>query len=491
MGLHFKFPSETEENCRKKMYCDARFLGYASRFMSSTEQGQPARRLNLLHATSVNMANMIGTGIFVTAPPILASMGWPDSVLGFLAGAIIAICDGLVVSELGAAMPDAGGSYVFLRESYGRERWGRLMAWLFVWQFLFSGTLEIASGCIGMAQYMGFFWPELPLHPIWTKLVASSIAAILIVALYRKIDDVAKLTVVLWSVVLVTVGGVMLTGLLKGSAAMAFPAWHTPTLGWSFFAGLGACTVLVLYDYFGYDQICYLGGEVQRPERTIPRSVILSVIIVTGIFLAVTASLAAVLPWKEMAREGSPAYQAAASVFMEKSFGTGAAQVCTVLILFTAFASVFALLLGYSRIPYAAALDGEFFPWFAKLHPKHGFPHRSLLLVGLVSLVACFFGLVDIISALISARILVLFVARIFGLFALRRRLGPNAFPFRMWLFPVPAIIALFGWLLVFVSPVLTPGGGKFLVYAALTILTGIVGFFVLARRARNWPFQA
>jgi amino acid transporter len=270
--------------------------------------------------------------------------------------------------------------------------------------------------------------------------------------------------------------------------AFDFPP-HAFDLNWAFLVGLGNGTVLVIYNYLGYNQVCYLGGEVKRPERTIPYAVILSILGVTAIDILLSFSFVSVVPWREMVREGSPAYTAVASVFMGRVYGPWAAIVISVMILFTAFASVFALMLGYSRIPYAAALDGAFFRWFGVLHPKGEFPHRSLVLVGILCIIASFFGLVQIITALILARVLVVFAGQIVGLFILRRYRPEISRPFRMWLYPVPAILAMGGWLYTFASPAGQPGGWKFMLYAFGTIAAGLVAYFLLAAKKAEWPF--
>src|ERR687896_759861 len=108
-----------------------------------------ARRFGLLQATALNMSNMIGIGPFITIPLLMSAMGGPQAMLGWLIAVLVTIPDGLIWSELGAAMPGSGGSYVYLRDAFGRERFGRLVAFLFIWQFILSGPLEIASGYIG------------------------------------------------------------------------------------------------------------------------------------------------------------------------------------------------------------------------------------------------------------------------------------------------------------------------------------------------------
>lgn len=457
---------------------------------TSASQPQLRRKLGILNATSINMSNMIGIGPFITVPPILATLGGPQALISWFVGAILAMADGLVVSELGAALPSSGGAYVFLRDSYGRERWGKLMAWMFIWQFLFSGTLEIASGSIGMVQYLSYLWKGLAEHPWGIKFMAAGISALVMFSLYRKIQDIARLMLILWITTLATTGWVIVSGLAKMNPRLAFdfPAGAFD-LNWAFLIGLGNGTVLVVYNYLGYNQVCYLGGEVKQPERTIPVAVILSILGVTVIDFLLSFSFVSVVPWREMVKAGSPAYNAVASVFMGRIYGEWAAIAISVMILFTAFASVFALMLGYSRVPYAAALDGAFFRWFGVLHPKGEFPHRSVVLIGVLCIIASFFGLVEIITALILARVLVVFVGQIIGLLILRRFRPDVPRPFKMWLYPLPAVLALVGWLYVFSSPAGAPGGWKFMLYAFGTIAVGLVAYFLLAWKKREWPF--
>jgi amino acid transporter len=448
------------------------------------------RHLGLLNSISINMSNMIGIGPFITVPIIIGTMGGPQSLISWFTGAVLAIVDGLVVSELGAALPGSGGTYAFLRDSFGRERAGRLMAWLFAWEFLFFGTLEIASGTIGMSQYLSYFWRSLARHPWEMKLVAAAIAMVTMLSLYRKIGDVAKLMLALWITMLATTGWVIVSGLAKMDLHLALSFPHAAfSLGVPFLIGLGNGTVVVVYNYLGYDQICYLGDEVKRPERTIPYAVILSILAVTLIDFLISFGFVSVVPWREMVTSGSPANLAVASVFMKRIYGNWAAILLTAMILFTAFASIFALMLGYSRIPFAAANDGLFFRWFGKLHPRRDFPHRSLLLIGLLVTCASFFNLGEIITGLVVARILVQFVARTIGVFVLRSRKPAAKLPFKMWLYPLPAILALAGWFFVFLSPILGPDGWKYLLYASSTIGMGIVLYFLLASRRREWPF--
>jgi APA family basic amino acid/polyamine antiporter len=436
------------------------------------------------------MSNMVGTGPFITVPAILATLGGPQSLIAWGVGALLAIADGLVFAELGASIPASGGSYIFLRECLGRQRWGHMMAWIFVWQFLFSGTLEIATSSIGMAEYAGFLWPKLVTYRWGVKLFAAAITAVAMLALYRKIQDIARLMLVLWIGMLVTAAWVIYTGMTHVNPRMLFDfppaAWQ---IGLPFVLGLGNGTMLVMFNFLGYYQICYLGDEVKQPEKVIPVGVIFSILVVTVIDFLISVSFTGVVPWREMIRPGSQAFNAIGSVYMERISGHWASALMTIMVEVTAFAATYAMMLGYSRIPYAAALDGAFFRWFAELHPTKRFPHRALLLVGFLVIIACFFDLVTIITALMLARILSMFVAQIIGLL-IHRKLRPNApRPFRMWLYPLPALFALGGWLVVFVTPALQPGGWQYMAYAFGTIGLGFIAYLVLAWRKQEWPF--
>src|SRR5215208_2485322 len=252
--------------------------------MADTPHEQPGagphlvRRFGLLQATALNMSNMIGIGPFITIPALMSTMGGgPQAMIGWLMAVLIVIPDGMVWSELGAAMPGSGGSYGYLREGFGRESWGRLMAFLFIWQFILSGPLEIASGYIGFTKYLGYVWRGMT--PLQSALVITAVGALNIFLLYRKINSIGRLTLSLWAGTILTTLAVIFTGALHFDSRVAFdfPAGAFDfSLG--FLLGLGAASRVGIFDYLGYYDICYIGEEVKDPGRTIPRSVIVSVI---------------------------------------------------------------------------------------------------------------------------------------------------------------------------------------------------------------------
>jgi amino acid transporter len=445
-----------------------------------------SRRFGLLQATALNMSNMIGIGPFITIPILMSALGGPQALLGWLVAVLVTIPDGMVWSELGAAMPASGGSYGYLREAYGRERFGRMVAFLFIWQFILSGPLEIASGYIGFSRYARYIWPDLTSGHVF--LVAAGVGVLNIVLLYRRIEAIGTLTVSLWIGTLLTTAAVIASGAAHFDAARAFdfpPGAFDFSLG--FLLGLGAASRVGIYDYLGYYDICYIGDEVKDPGRVIPRSILISIIAVAAIYLAINLSIIGVVPWREFVpADAHPESEFIVSTFMERLYGTRVATVFTFLILWTAFGSVFALLLGYSRIPYAAAQDGCFFSVFGRLHPTKRFPHVSLVVLGGIAILCSLLPLGLVIDALITTRILVQFIGQVFAVMLLRANRPDMARPFRMWLYPVPALVALAGWIFLLLT------SGWFLVALGLgTLALGIVCFLVWSWRSRQWPFES
>jgi amino acid transporter len=278
---------------------------------------------------------------------------------------------------------------------------------------------------------------------------------------------------VLWVGMLVTVAWVIVTGLTHFSAARAFdfPAgpWHFDR---RMSMGLGMALAIAMYDFLGYYQVCYLGDEVADPARTIPRSIMISVVTVGLIYLIMNIGILGVLPWREVV-----ASKHVASDLMLRTHGPWAAGLATVMIVWTALASVYAALLGYSRIPYASARAGHFFKVFAATHPTEHFPHRSLLLIAGLAMLGCLADLGTVIAALLTSRILIQFVGQIATVFYLRATAQRPDRTYRMPLFPLPALFALAGWLFVFVT-----SEPAVLIYGVGSLLAGVVAFLVWDR---------
>lgn len=441
------------------------------------------RGMGLLEATAANMLEMIGIGPFITIPGILAAMGGPQAMLGWVLGLLIAACDGLIWAELGAAMPGAGGSYQYLQQAYGPQRMGRLMGFLFIWQTICTAPFSIASGAVGFANYTKYLWPSLT--PGQGKILAAAVCLAVMLLLYRDISSIGKLSVVLWVVVLLTVGWVLFAGItnFQTSRALDFPPGAF-NLSWGFFAGLGSATLFAVYDYGGYNNVCFFGGEVREPAKNIPRAVLISIAAVALIYLVMTFTIIGVVPWREAITKGTLANEAIVAAFIQRLYGDKAATVMTLLILWTTFASLFAVMLGYSRVPYAAAADGQFFKAFARLHPRKNFPNFSLIFIGVTSALACWFDLGTLIAALIIIEKIARDIGQSLAVIVIRRYRPDIKLPFKMWFYPLPSLIALAGWLYI-----LSTNERKIVLWGLVLLLLGIGAYFWRARARREWPF--
>lgn len=441
------------------------------------------RGIGLLQATAANMLEMIGIGPFITIPIILAAMNGPHAMIGWLVGALITICDGLVWAELGAAMPGSGGSYHYLQKAYGEHSLGRLMAFLFIWQTVCTAPFSIAGGAVGFANYSKYLWQTMT--PVQGKLLAMGVCLLVTVLLYRDIRSIGRLSVVMWLIVLFTVGWVLIAGIANFNLdrVLDFPA-NSFSMSSLFFVGLGRATLQAVYDYGGYNNVCFFAGEVKNPSRNIPRAILFSILGVAAIYLTMNVTLISVVPWREAVTEGTLAHQAIVADFTQRLYGSKAATVMTILILFTTFASLFAVMLGYSRVPYAAAADGRFFKVFARLHPTKNFPNFSLIFIGVTSALACWLKLETLIAALIIIEKIARDIGQAIAVIIIRRYRPEIHLPFRMWLYPLPSLIALAGWIFI----LQTNDSGIVLWGIALTIF-GIAAYLWQARLKREWPF--
>jgi amino acid transporter len=476
---------------------------------NNNKSGELIRGIGLPGATALNMIDMVGVGPFITIPLILAAMGGPQAMIGWILGAVLAMCDGLVWAELGAAMPKAGGSYQYLKEIYGREKAGKLASFLFIFQLTFSAPLSIASGCVGLAMYATYIFPGLNLTyfahdinipvpiigPLEANISASNAAFLAIficlfamVLLYRRITIINKLSQFLWIGVLITILWIIISGILNfhPSIAFSFPQ-NAFTLNSGFFLGLGSAMLISVYDYWGYYNVCFIGGEIKDPGRNIPRAIIYSILIVAACYIVMNICIIGVVPWQELiGTAGREESKYIVSVFMEKIYGNWAGNIVTILIMWTAFASIFSLLLGYSRVPYAAAVEGDYFNVFKRLHPVNKFPYVSLVLLAVTACFFCFLKLRDIIAALVVIRIIIQFLTQTIGviIFRIRKPLIPR--PFKMWLFPVPALISFVGFVYVLIS---RNNFLKEIRYTLVILIFGTALFLWRSYRRRSWPF--
>ncbi|MDF3983225.1 APC family permease [Luteibacter sp. PPL201] len=437
----------------------------------------PPRAIGLWGGLSANVLNMIGIGPFVTIPLALSALAGPSVFLGWIAGAVLCLCDGMVWAELGSTIPESGGPYHYLREAYGRERFGRLFGFLYLWQTLLTAPLSIGSAAVGFAQYAGYLVPSL--DGTGRGLVAAGLCLFNTAVLYRKVGDIQKLSLAISVVVAIACVWIVGSGMAHFDRATAMHFMQTRhDGGHGFWLGLGAVALIAVYDYGGYNNVCMLGGEVKNPRRTIPMAVLLSIPLVATLYLGLNVAILGVLPWEQAAHS-----KFVVADFMQAIHGGMGGTLAVLLILLASWGSALVVLLGYSRVPYAAAEQGQFFRPFARLHPRDGFPTVSLLFVGVTSAMACFLSLESLIATLMVVQILFQYIAQCFAVVILRRRKA-DASVFRMPLYPLPIAVSLVGWLYLVAT-----SGWLSIAVGVGAVVVGTLVFLWQARSTRSWPF--
>jgi len=435
---------------------------------------QTNRKINLLQATSINMIDMVGIGPFVVMPFVVAQFNSGLFIWAWIFGAFTAFMDAMIWSELGAKYPLAGGTYNFHRIAFG-EKGGKLMSFLYVWQTSIQAPLVVASAAIGFAQYLTYI---VPLDFWQQKLVSGGLVVLVFLLLYRKIETIGKISVVMGSIVVLTVLWIITSGLMaQQHSVRLLPAGNESFFTLAFWAAIGQASVKTVYAYLGYYNVCHLGGEIKNPGKNIPRSIFISIIGISALYLLMNISVMGVIPWQVVKSDD----KYLVSTFMQLIYGSQAGVIVTILILFIAFSSLFAVVLGYSRVPYAAAVDGNFFTPFAKLHPVKNFPYVSLIVLCALGFVfSLFMRLGDVISSILAMRIIVQFIGQAVGVVLLRKKFGNKGLPFKMWLFPVPIILSITIWIFLFIST------EWFALWGSLIAVFGVIVYFVKDKLTKN-----
>jgi amino acid transporter len=343
-------------------------------------------------------------------------------------------------------MPAAGGTYVYLQEAFGPAYWGRLFSFVFVCGAALVMPLVAASVAVSFAQYALYLWPGMTSTE--ARLLAGGACLLATGLLYRDIRSVGRLSTAIFVMIVAATGWIIVTGIWHFDANKAFdfpPGAFSPSI--SFVSGLGTATLIALLDYGGYGTVCLCGAEVKNPQRTIPRSIIYAVLLVAAFYSLTTLSVIGVIPWREAVQ--SPFV---VSDFIRRLHGSAAATMFTIVILVLAFGSLFTSLLGFSRVLYGAAAGGQFFSSFARVHPTKRFPSVSVVGIGLLSSLFCVLPLDTLIKVIMGVGVVTQNIPQVIALVVIRRRRKHIALPFRMWAYPLPAIIALVGFFFVLFS---------------------------------------
>jgi amino acid transporter len=422
------------------------------------------------------MIDMVGIGPFVVMPLVVSSFQSGLFIWAWIFGAFTALVDGMVWSELGARYPLAGGTYNFHRIAFGKKA-GRLMSFLFVWQTSIQAPLVVASAAIGFSQYLTYI---IELTPFEQKLVSGGLVILVFFLLYRKIETIGKISVLLGTVVIGTIIWIIYSGFSNAQYQFRiFPSNGETFFQLSFWAAIAHGSLKTVYAYLGYYNVCHLGGEIRNPGRNIPLSIFISIAGIAVLYLLMNISIMSVIPWGSVRADD----RYLVSSFMVAIYGTKAGVIVTLLILCIAFSSLFAVVLGYSRVPYAAAVDGNFFRVFSRLHPTRNFPYVSLIALCVVGFIfSLMMKLVDVITAILAMRILIQFMAQCVAVVLLRKREGTASLPFKMWLYPIPVILSLLIWSFLFYHT------GWFAIYGLGIAFLGVLVFFLTHRHEKTPP---
>ena len=465
----------------------------------SPQVQQLTRKIGLFQAVSINMSQMVGIGPFVTIPLMVGAFGGPQAIIGWIAGAILALADGLIWAELGASLPGSGGTYVYLREAF-QYRTGRLMPFLFVWTAMLFIPLIMSTGVQGLVQYLAYLWPSMT--PGQGDIVGIAVIALVLLLLWRKVENIGRLTVGMWGVMIVAVAAVILAAFTHFHPSLAFtwPA-HAVNLGsGTFWLGFASGLTIGIYDYLGYNTTAYLGAEVRDPGRVLPRSIVYAIGAVMGIYLLLQIGVLGVVHWQDMLDPKNVASQSVASAVLQDTWGKGAADVVTVLILVTAFASVFTGLLGGSRVPFDAARDGVFFKSFGRLHRKYDFPVLGLVAMGIVTtagfLLARHVGssaahppLAILITLLTTVMVIIQSFAQIAAVVVLRRRQPNLKRPYKLILYPLPLIVAGIGWAVIYGYADKANPGVHPIEWSIGWVVLGVLAYGIWSKVEKTWPF--
>jgi amino acid transporter len=353
-----------------------------------------------------------------------------------------------------------------------------MLSFLYLWQMVAGLPLMLASGAVGFAHYASFLYPAMT---AWqSKALAMAACAVAAACIYRRIDTIGRWSIGLGVLTLIAAGWIVGDGALHGTlSAIAVPpgAWQ---LSRRFWLGLGGATLYATYDYFGYNTICGVGGEVVRPEVTIPQSIRVSIVLVCLLYFSMNLSIVSVVPWQQATQSSF-----IVSDFIARLHRPPAAAVMTILVLVIAIASLYANMLAISRVPFAAASDGRFFRAFARLHPTGQFPSFSVVFIGAASAICCVFDLDALINAVTVLYLMIAAVPVVAAVTALRRTRPDIARPFRMWLYPLPSAVAMLGWIFIIAT-----SGWVYIASGLGVLAVGITAYLWRARPVREWPFN-
>jgi APA family basic amino acid/polyamine antiporter len=459
-----------------------------------SKEDDKERKIGLLQAVSLNTLMMFGTGPFITIPFCIASSdpAGPQALIGYAIGAMACCCDSFIWAELGALFPYSGGSYIYAQKCLG-EKWGKYVSFLFLWQLLITGPMEIASGFIAVAEYLAY------VTQIYTyahhTLIAFGCCIICTVLLYRDISDVGTVAVILWVGMCCAIAFTLIAGFshFNEENFEIPPITNTGTLIWS----LGNCAKFGVYDFTGYHDVNFIGKDVKNPQRIIPLAGISTCIIVCIIYFLTYLAVMSYLPWDpkedgfvKLVNDDSNNAAYIMAIFCQELVNRNFGIFFTFVVIYCIFGSCYSLMLGFAQVPYAAAKSGSFFDVFGHEHRK-GFADYSLLYMGFCTCVFCFVDLETLIEGMLTTMILTMYMSNSLSLVYHRWTQPDCERPYKMPLYPLPVIVQVLMFSFIFLTSDnwIFSRGTPLLELGILFLSIGTVVFLIQSKKEEKWPF--
>jgi len=454
------------------------------------------RKFGLLHAISLNTLMMFGTGPFITIPFCIASSdpAGPQALIGYAVAGLACVCDSFIWAELGALYPLSGGSYIYAQKCLG-NKWGRYVSFLFLWQLLATGPMEIASGFIAIAQYIAYVTQNYTYEH--HSLIAFAFCITCIFHLYRDMSDVGTTAVILW---VGMCGAIIFTVVAGFSHAnteyLAIPNIPDKTvLIWS----LGNAARFGIYDFTGYYDVNFIGKEVKDPTRTIPLAGIWTCCIVCIVYFLTYLAVMVYLPWDPavggyvgLVEGDGNAAAYIMSTFCENMFGRNFATFFTFVVIYCIYGSCFSLMLGFAQIPYAASKAGMFLDVFGHEHATKGFADYSLLFMGSCTCIFCFVDLAIVIEGMMTTTIITMFLSNSLSLVYHRWTQPECERPYKMPFYPWPVVVQVLMFSFIFLTSDnwIFTGGNPLLELGLLFLFIGSLVFLIQSKKLGEWPFD-
>ncbi len=440
----------------------------------SNATAQLPRAIGFMGATALVIGTVIGSGIFIVPHNVARQVGSVSMVmLVWIVGGALSLAGSLSLAELGAAAPEAGGVYVYLRDAYGK-----MFAFLYGWgALLVIESGGIATLAVAFSIYSSTF---LPLTPFERKCLASAVIALLTLV---NIAGVRKAAVVQTVFTLAKLAGVaIIVGFALLATHVAPPALtqnlSTPQTTLSSF---GVALIAVLWAYHGWHHLAYAAGEVKDPSRVLPRSFLIGVVVVILAYLSANLAYLRVLSLPVMAQD---AYQRVAAKTMEILWGPQGAAFVSGLILCSMFGAINGNVLGGARAYFAMARDGVFFASVGKVHPTFETPYVALLIQGVWSIVLAASGSFEQLFTYVVFTGWIFYAAATLGVVILRRKRPDLPRPYRVWGYPYVPVAFTVGALMIMVNALIRSPRESGIGLGF--VLLGIPIYFVWMRFART-----